>query len=272
MLLASAASGFLPLAARADAIAVINALRTKGCGGAAPIGERVRPIAALDDVARELASKTLLEAAFQAVEYPAASAASLHLRGAKEDDVVRSIIEKRYCDTVEDPQYKEVGVFETADEIWIVLSVPRPTPLSLDPATVERRVLELVNAARAAGRRCGDDDYPPALPLTLAPQLYEAALEHSRDMAETGTPSHEGSDGSRVGERIKRAGYAWQAAGENVAAGQTDADDAVDAWLESPPHCAALMAPYFKETGVAVVTVPSKNPATYWTEVFAAPR
>lgn len=236
------------------------------------MGERIRPNAALDDIARELSRDVELEDAFADVSYPALAATSLHVRGFIDDGVIRRVLTKRYCPTIEDSKYKEVGVFEQSDELWIVLSATRPEPLPLEPAVVEQRILELVNAARAEGRRCGDEEYPAAPPVTLSPRLYEAALEHTHDMASRGVPSHEGSDGSHVGERVTRAGYLWQAAGENVAAGQQDVDSVMAAWLESPGHCATLMASFFTQMGVAFERTPSKNPSIYWTQVFAAPR
>ena len=106
----------------------------------------------------------------------------------------------------------------------------------------------------------------------MATMLTAAASVQSLDMAARGRLGHDGSDGSDSGERMTRAGYTWQAAGENVAAGQHDADAAVAAWLESPGHCATLMNAHFTETGVAFALAPGKNPAVYWTQVFAAPR
>jgi uncharacterized protein YkwD len=46
----------------------------------------------------------------------------------------------------------------------------------------------------------------------------------------------------------------------------------VSAWLDSPGHCATLMSPLYAETGIAFALAPGKNPAIYWTQVFAAPR
>jgi uncharacterized protein YkwD len=102
--------------------------------------------------------------------------------------------------------------------------------------------------------------------------LAAAAAVHSLDMAEHGTASHRGSDGSDSGERITRAGYAWRGSGENVAAGQPTAEDVVEAWLDSPGHCATLMEPKFVETGIAFALAPGRNPSVYWTQVFATPR
>ena len=101
--------------------------------------------------------------------------------------------------------------------------VPQPFAALQDPAAVAQRVLELVNAARGAPRECGRDAFAAAPPLTLSSTLMAAASLHSLDMAERGSLGHEGSDGSASGDRMTRAGYVWQASGENVAAGQPDA-------------------------------------------------
>jgi uncharacterized protein YkwD len=255
----------------ADPMAVINALRTKGCAGRPAVGAPVRPSTALNDAARELSRKSSLEQALEHSGYPATSSKSFHVRGSREDDAIRRLLASRYCAAVNDPKYEEVGVFGSGDETWIVLAVRRPPEPILEPVAVAWRVLELVNAARAEGRKCGADEYGPTGPVTLSPLLNDAASAHSRDMAARGTLSHRGSGGSLSGDRITRAGYAWQASGENVAAGQDDADAVVAAWLSSPGHCATLMGPYFTEMGVAFALAPSKDPGIYWTQVFAAP-
>jgi uncharacterized protein YkwD len=106
----------------------------------------------------------------------------------------------------------------------------------------------------------------------MATALTAAASVHSLDMAARGELTHDGSDGSDSGERMMRAGYTWQIAGENVAAGQRDAEAVVASWLESPGHCATLMDARYTETGIAYALAPGKNPAVYWTQDFAAPR
>ena len=60
--------------------------------------------------------------------------------------------------------------------------------------------------------------------------------------------------------------------GENLAAGQRDADAVVASWLESPGPCATLMDARYTETGTAFALAPAKNPSVYWTQDFAAPR
>jgi len=260
-----------PAAASADATGVVNALRRDGCAGTPAVAAVTRD-ARLDVVARELARDYALEEAIDRAAYPARSAAAIHLRAPRNDASIRSLLAESSCQSVGDASFEEIGVFEERDETWIVLALRVPAAPELAPAVVAGQVLDLVNAARAAGRVCGTDRFGPAPPLALSDTLDVAAAGHAWDMAARGYAGHEGSDGSSSGERITRAGYVWQASGENVAAGQPDADAVVAAWLGSPGHCATLMAPYFTETGIAFAEARSKNPSIYWAQVFATPR
>jgi uncharacterized protein YkwD len=105
--------------------------------------------------------------------------------------------------------------------------------------------------------------------LTLSTTLTKAAAAQAADMAAHNYMGHRGSDGSEVGERVRRAGYAWRSVGENVAAGQPDADTVVEAWLDSPGHCENLMGTQFREMGVAFVLAPQSDLRILWAQVFA---
>jgi uncharacterized protein YkwD len=271
---ALAAFAMLPAAGHADPASVVNALRAEGCARVPAVGTPVRRDSALDAAARELARDTKLGDALARVGYPAASSSSFHVRGSRDDAAIRGLLEARYCEAINNPKLSELGVHQSGDNTWIVMAGRTETPFASlrDPAAVARRVLELVNAARGEPRRCGRERYEPAPPLAMATTLTAAASLHSLDMAERGELGHDGSDGSNSGERMTRAGYTWQVAGENVAAGQSDAESVVAAWLDSPGHCATLMSALYTETGVAFALAPGKNPAIYWTQVFAAPR
>jgi len=260
--------------AHADPAGVVNALRERGCGGVPAADAPARRAGALDAAARELARNRTLAAALARVGYPAASSASFHVRGSREDGAIRGLLEARYCTAINNPKLDELGFYASGDETWIVMAGRTALPFAAvqDPAAVAARVLELVNAARAEARRCGRQRFSPAPPLSMSTPLTAAASVHSLDMAERGSLGHEGSDGSAVADRVTRTGYAWQGVGENIASGQPDAEAAVAAWLESPGHCATLMESRFSETGVAFALAPNKNPSIYWTQVFAAPR
>jgi uncharacterized protein YkwD len=135
------------------------------------------------------------------------------------------------------------------------------------------RVLELVNQARAAPRACGDKGMFAAVPpLTWDSRLAAAAQGHCDDMVQKAYFSHTGSDGSQVSDRVTAAGYAWNAVGENIAAGQQTADAVVQAWLESPGHCSNIMGASFTNLGVALTLAPGDKYGIYWTQNFGRPR
>ena len=50
------------------------------------------------------------------------------------------------------------------------------------------------------------------------------------------------------------------------------AREAVDGWLASPGHCANIMEPRFRETGIALAVGRASDRPTYWVQVFAAPK
>ena len=258
---------------RAGPLEVVNAIRAEGCPAQAVPSTAVEPDAKLDLVARELARGRRLSSAIARTEYPAAVSSSFHVQGTRDDAAIRSILVEHHCAGVNDPRHTEFGYVMDRDETWIVLAarIP-PGPTYEDPEAIAARVLELVNEARREARTCGGDRYEPAQPLALAPALTSAALIHASDMAARGSLDHRGSDRTMSGERITRAGYVWRASGENIAAGQPDPEAVVAAWLASPGHCATLMGPYFTETGIGFALAPTKNPAIYWTQVFATPR
>jgi len=263
---------FPPTIAHADAVDVINQLRLEGCANEPAAGAALQRDTRLDLVARELARDYDIEQAIARAAYPAEIASTLHFRGPRDDRALRTSIRDGYCRSVNNPLYDQVGVFTRREHTWVVLALRETERPALEPRAVANRVLQLINGVRAEGRTCGTDKFGAASSLTLSSVLNDAATDHAWDMAARGLATHEGADGSDSGERIARAGYLWQAAAENIAAGQRDADSAVQAWLDSPGHCATLMAPYFTETGIAYAESPSKNPPIYWVQVFATPR
>jgi len=259
-------------AVHADPPTTINTTRVEGCAGGRPAASIVELSEALNDVARELSRSGRLNDAIDRIGYPAASSGSLYVKGPTDDAAIREIIEDRYCTAVSNPRFTEVGVYHSGNETWIVLAARTEQPAVEDSAAIAARVLELVNATREESRRCGRHRFDAAPPLTLSRALTEAASRHARDMARQGSFDHRGSDGSQPAERVSRAGYRWRATGENIAAGQSNADAIVAAWLDSPGHCTNIMGPQFTEMGVAFALAPSGSPAIYWVQVFAAPQ
>jgi hypothetical protein len=135
-----------------------------------PAGSPARRHSALDAAARELGRSTKLGDALARVGYEVASSSSFHVRGASDDATIRSMLEARYCERINDPKLVELGVYQSGDNAWIVMAgrSERPFTALQDPVGVAQRVLELINAARAEQRRSGADDFQPAPPLAMA--------------------------------------------------------------------------------------------------------
>lgn len=148
---------------------------------------------------------------------------------------------------------------------------PSPTPApapSPTPSTFAQRVLELTNAARAAGHTCGGTSYAAAPALTLNAQLTQAAQAHATDMATQNYFAHVSLDGRTPDQRVKSAGYVWRAFGENIAAGQSTPEQVVTTWLGSPGHCANIMSPAFRDIGIGYAT--GGQYGHYWVQDFGS--
>jgi len=153
-------------------------------------------------------------------------------------------------------------------------------------SVTQQEFLDAINQARSVPRDCYPDDptrgeMPATHPLTWNNELYASALEHSTDLAESDTFAHLGSgtssditgDGeqSRFFERIIANGYSnYYSVGENIAGGQQNLREVMDAWLQSPGHCVNIMKNTFTEVGVAVVLEEDSTYGIYWTQNFGS--
>jgi uncharacterized protein YkwD len=255
-------------AAVADVVDIVNDIRGTGCEREKPAAVPVRRAAALDAAARLVARGSELGAALDRSAYRASGFKLINIGGAADDAAIREVLADGFCGAVNDGAYTEVGVYDRGKEFWLVLAAPFTLPDAGDTQATAQRVLELVNEARAEGYRCGRRRFPATSALTLSALLTRAAAAHAADMAANGFMGHRGSDGSTAAERVNRAGYRWRSFGENVAAGQRDADTVVRSWLESPEHCANIMSPLFAEMGVAFAPSPQSELRILWAQVF----
>ena len=262
----------LSTTARAGLIDIVNDIRSSGCKRRAATATRVENDAALDAAARLIARGSELEAALTKSGYRAASATLINIGGAAGDVAIRDVLAGGFCDRVNNAAYSAIGTYVRGNEFWLVLAQRFQAVAESDATAVAARVLELVNDARGQQRRCGRMRMSATHALTLSATLTRAAAAHAADMAANGFMGHRGSDGSEVGVRVRRAGYLWRSVGENVAAGQPDAETVVQAWLDSPGHCVNLMGSQFSEMGVAFATAPQSELRILWAQIFAAPQ
>lgn len=84
--------------------------------------------------------------------------------------------------------------------------------------------------------------------------LFTLAGEHSRDMAVHGTLSHDSSDGTSFGDRLRRVTRA-RLMGETLVelSGAAGARRVVGAWMNSPGHREAILTGGYHRVGVGSV-------------------
>lgn len=133
---------------------------------------------------------------------------------------------------------------------------------------VELALINAHNQARTQGRTCGTTFYNPAPKLRWDCRLGQASFNHSTDMATNDFFSHTGSDGSSPFDRMRRAGYQFRTAGENISAGYRTVEAAMTGWLNSPGHCSNIMNPAFQDIGAAKAESSTSRYRIYWTAGF----
>jgi uncharacterized protein YkwD len=224
----------------------------------------------LEQAAQRYSHGTSLQAAIAATGYLAAQSAAIHLSGPTTDAEMESMLVARDCRTLQDSLIREFGAEQRGRDTWMIFAAPVLLPARGDATSVSRVILDLVNAARAAGRHCGGKSFAAAGPLTLDPALTRAALEHSRDMAEHDAFDHRGHDGSTPSVRVERAGFgSHRVVGENIAAGAMTPSQVTAGWLASPPHCENIMDSRFTLIGIAYAENLHTAAALFWTQDFA---
>ncbi|MGP3914850.1 CAP domain-containing protein [Nonomuraea sp. 10N515B] len=117
------------------------------------------------------------------------------------------------------------------------------------------KVVSLTNRARSQ-HGCG--------PLRVDQGLMRSARTHSLEMARMGQLTHNSPDGASPWDRMERAGYRYGAA-ENIGAGYSSPNEAVQGWLASPDHRKNLLNCRLKAIGVGVASGPN---GPWWTQDF----
>jgi uncharacterized protein YkwD len=260
------------VAARSAPLSAANAARLRGCGAQgtrAPLFYSMR----LQQAAQRYSQGASLQSAIAGAGYLAAQSAAIHLSGPTTDAETESMLIARDCRTLQDPRMREFGAEQRGRDTWMIFAAPVVLPARGDAASVSRVILDLVNAARAAGRHCGGQYFAAAGPLALDPALMRAALEHSRDMAAHDAFDHRGHDGSTPSVRVERAGFGThRMVGENIAAGAMTPDQVMEGWLASPGHCENIMDGRFTLLGIAYAENLRTRSGVFWTQDFAAHR
>lgn len=135
---------------------------------------------------------------------------------------------------------------------------PETTPLDAQ----EQQFLELLNQHRA------NNGVPPVAACT---SMNRAAQGHSEDMRDQDYFDHAGLNGSSPGSRACDACFEScesTAFGENIAAGNADAQATFNQWLNSSGHNANMLRESYTVVGLGRATGGGQY-GTYWTNLFA---
>lgn len=133
--------------------------------------------------------------------------------------------------------------------------------------------LERVNEIRADDRYCGSIHFKAASSVKWSELLLKQAERQAKFMAQMLQLNHKDTQGRGLGDHLDIAGYHWQIQGEVIAAGYDDVESALEGWINSPAHCAIIMAPEMIEFGAACM--PSRKDdifQNYWSMALAAPK
>lgn len=120
--------------------------------------------------------------------------------------------------------------------------------------SVEQEVIRLVNQERAKNGLSA---------LKYDWELARVAEHKSLDMRSLGYFSHTSPTYGSPFDMMKNYGIHYQAAGENIAKGQTSAQQVMNAWMNSSGHRANILNSSYTHLGVGYV-----SDGHYWTQMF----
>lgn len=155
----------------------------------------------------------------------------------------------------------------------------------------EQQAVQLINELRTKGTLGGDSSvragtcaaqWVPTAALNTSNTARLSADYQAQWLATYGWSAHDQPDPTfpsyvgrtvearfTVAQRTLGTTVDWTVLMENVAAGQTTPAAAVEAWLRSPAHCAAMMHPAARHIGLSLIAGQSAAArATNWAAVL----
>ena len=120
---------------------------------------------------------------------------------------------------------------------------PNPLPrTSRSSSEYTQQVVELTNVERW--------DNGMLAPFKMVEELCNSSQGHSQSMALNDFFAHcDLSSGATMGQRITAAGYGWNSASENIAAGYSSPQSAVNGWMNSSGHRANILSTSRRDIG-----------------------
>lgn len=179
--------------------------------------------------------------------------------------------------TSEEPDDSTAGPSDTGNSEEVPADEHCASVADWDPAWSqwEDDVLRIVNEVRATGADCGGEgSFGPAEPLAMDPILRCSSRLHSLDMFERDFFDHDNPDGLDPFQRMEEAGFSGSYMGENIAYGQQNPEQVMEAWVDSDGHCSNIMNPNYTLIGVGYYPgAESRRDGKqhFWTQNFGAP-
>ena len=156
----------------------------------------------------------------------------------------------------------QTGLVEFAAAEPLQGDVVAATELGIPAEPQAHQLVRLTNGRRAS------QGLPP---LKAASELMNSSQYHSNWMANHNCFSHNCPGEPDWVQRIINGGYVdYVLLGENIAAGYTSANGAVQAWMESPGHRANMLNPDFREAGGGYAYSAASDYLHYWTMDYGA--
>ncbi len=150
------------------------------------------------------------------------------------------------------------GLDRTSDVASTIPDGSDCTAVGTPSTTTHRAMFDALNLYRI------ENDLTP---LVYSVRLESVIQEHVQDLWARGFFDHTNPDGEGPSDRAIRGGYCHIYVGENIAAGQTNVPNVMDAWKNSPGHDANMKFTGYTYVGVGHFTAP--NGRQYWGQLFS---
>ncbi|KMM38796.1 SafA/ExsA family spore coat assembly protein [Guptibacillus hwajinpoensis] len=151
------------------------------------------------------------------------------------------------------PQFNNPDLIYPGDRV----NVPTGNTSINKSKDIGQQVMDLTNQERAKNGLS---------PLTWNWEVARVARYKSADMRDKNYFSHQSPTYGSPFTMLKNFGVSYRSAGENIAAGQSTAEEVVQAWMNSAGHRKNILNPGYTQIGVGYVSGGSYG--HYWTQMF----
>ncbi len=214
-------------------------------------------------VAKEDEKQTEEKAPVPVVEKPAEPAKKPEVvtpaKPAEEKPVINEPVQEKPVvkePVKETPAVQEPAVQQPAPTVKEPV-VQKPTTEVKEEVKVTSEIQQVVNLTNQERAKAG------LKALQIDTKLTQSAQAKSQDMKNKNYFSHTSPTYGSPFDQMKSMGITYKSAAENIAMGQRNAAEVVDAWMKSPGHKANIMNGSFTHIGVGL-----SDSGYYWTQQF----